>query len=154
MKRILRLIGTVAFWTAWPVWWVYFRIGCRTRVVIEHDGKILVVQNWLGAGRWILPGGGLHREENPGIGAAREVYEETGIKLEPKELRLIGKGKISHHGFGYKYVGFYAEMKEAVTLKPQRLEVAKLTWMTPSELSPGIASKDTLVVLDEWQQRR
>ncbi|MFI7429243.1 NUDIX hydrolase [Micromonospora sp. NPDC049836] len=35
---------------------------------------------------WFTPGGGLHPEETPAEGAARELAEETGLRLAPAEL--------------------------------------------------------------------
>ena len=35
---------------------------------------------------WFTPGGGLHPGESPAEGAARELAEETGLRLAPAEL--------------------------------------------------------------------
>jgi 8-oxo-dGTP pyrophosphatase MutT (NUDIX family) len=35
---------------------------------------------------WFTPGGGLNGEETPAEGAARELAEETGLRVEPGEL--------------------------------------------------------------------
>ncbi|MBI1857139.1 NUDIX hydrolase [Candidatus Saccharibacteria bacterium] len=55
------------------------------------EDQILVTKNWMGNGKWSLPGGGLHHGEEPAIGAVREVLEETGIKLKPASLKLLGQ---------------------------------------------------------------
>ncbi|MFR9778011.1 NUDIX hydrolase [Micromonospora sp. MS34] len=39
-----------------------------------------------GHGYWFTPGGGLHAGEAPAEGAARELAEETGLRLGPDEL--------------------------------------------------------------------
>jgi 8-oxo-dGTP pyrophosphatase MutT (NUDIX family) len=36
---------------------------------------------------WVLPGGGSEEGEDPAVTAARELYEETGLKVEPKQLQ-------------------------------------------------------------------
>jgi 8-oxo-dGTP diphosphatase len=41
-------------------------------------------------GRWALPGGYLEVDEDLPPAAARELHEETGIDLEPEELRQLG----------------------------------------------------------------
>ena len=42
------------------------------------------------AGRWALPGGYLEVDEDLAPAAARELHEETGIALHPRELRQLG----------------------------------------------------------------
>jgi 8-oxo-dGTP pyrophosphatase MutT (NUDIX family) len=37
-------------------------------------------------GYWFTPGGGLSDDESPVQGAARELYEETGLLLPPEQL--------------------------------------------------------------------
>ena len=51
------------------------------KVVIEHDGQILLCQG-VGDSRWDLPGGRLHKDCQPKENLLREVEEELGIKLE------------------------------------------------------------------------
>ncbi|GID98529.1 NUDIX hydrolase [Amorphoplanes digitatis] len=41
---------------------------------------------------WFTPGGGLDEDETPAAGAARELFEETGLKVEPADL-----GEPVHH---------------------------------------------------------
>lgn len=38
-------------------------------------------------GMWALPGGFLNLEEELAVGAARELYEETGIDIPPSDLQ-------------------------------------------------------------------
>ncbi|MDY7085908.1 MAG: NUDIX domain-containing protein [Actinomycetota bacterium] len=35
---------------------------------------------------WFTPGGGLESDETPAEGAARELFEEVGLKIEPADL--------------------------------------------------------------------
>jgi 8-oxo-dGTP pyrophosphatase MutT (NUDIX family) len=35
---------------------------------------------------WVVPGGGLEPGETPAQGAARELFEETGLRVQPAEL--------------------------------------------------------------------
>src|SRR4051794_21976938 len=40
-------------------------------------------------GRWTLPGGGIDHGEDPRDGLRREVYEETGLDVEPGMVRDV-----------------------------------------------------------------
>jgi 8-oxo-dGTP diphosphatase len=49
--------------------------------VIEHDGHVLFLRQPHRHG-WSLPGGLLKRGERPAEGVAREIQEETGLRVE------------------------------------------------------------------------
>lgn len=54
--------------------------------VLMHDRRILLTRlspRTRMPGRWTLPGGGLDHGEDPRDALRREVYEETGLRVEP-----------------------------------------------------------------------
>lgn len=54
--------------------------GCRV-LVLDAEERVLLIRHSYGSGQWMLPGGGLGRREDPVTGGAREVREETGVRL-------------------------------------------------------------------------
>ena len=42
--------------------------------------KVLLISSSRNNNNWIVPGGGIEDNENPEEAAAREVYEEAGVK--------------------------------------------------------------------------
>ena len=52
--------------------------------ILEKDGKFLLVQEnqKICKGKWNVPAGGLDENESLMEGAKREIYEETGCKVE------------------------------------------------------------------------
>nr|XP_019575397.1 PREDICTED: diphosphoinositol polyphosphate phosphohydrolase 3-beta isoform X3 [Rhinolophus sinicus] len=54
----------------------------------EREDEVLLVSSSRYPDRWIVPGGGLEPEEEPGSAAVREVFEEAGVK--GKLGRLLG----------------------------------------------------------------
>lgn len=64
-------------------WWRIRRPLLRGSRVLAFDagGEVLLVRHSYGSGRWMLPGGGLSRREDPLEGARRECLEETGCAL-------------------------------------------------------------------------
>lgn len=65
-------------------WWRIVRRrvrGCRV-LVLDGADRVLLIRHSYGSGRWMHPGGGLGRAEHPVDGAQREVWEETGCRIE------------------------------------------------------------------------
>ena len=59
-------------------------------IVVNDAGDVLVVQRE-DNGHWEPPGGILERDETFEAGVSREVYEETGIRVEVDELSGVYK---------------------------------------------------------------
>ncbi|MFJ6197255.1 NUDIX hydrolase [Micromonospora sp. NPDC092111] len=59
-------------------------------LLVDASGRVLLFEG-IDPGRpghryWFTPGGGLAPGESPAAGAARELAEETGLRLDPAEL--------------------------------------------------------------------
>ena len=61
-----------------------------TGIVLRDDGRVLAIKRH-DDGRWVPPGGVLELDETPQDGVAREVYEETGLKVQPVRLSGVYK---------------------------------------------------------------
>lgn len=61
-----------------------------TGIVVRDDGRILAIKR-RDDGRWVPPGGVLELDESPTDGVAREVLEETGVKVRAEELTGVYK---------------------------------------------------------------
>jgi 8-oxo-dGTP pyrophosphatase MutT (NUDIX family) len=64
-------------------WWRIGRPLRRSVIVVAFDeaGRVLLVRHSYGPPIWALPGGGMSRNEEPALAAAREVREELGCEL-------------------------------------------------------------------------
>ena len=62
------------------------RLGCSA-VIFNADKKVLLTRR-SDNGQWCLPGGAMEAGESVAEGCAREVWEETGLRVEV--VRLIG----------------------------------------------------------------
>lgn len=58
--------------------------------VVAQDGKVLAIQR-RDNGQWEPPGGILELDEGPIDGLRREVFEETGMQVEPVALSGVYK---------------------------------------------------------------
>ncbi|MFF0155614.1 NUDIX hydrolase [Micromonospora sp. NPDC005203] len=59
-------------------------------LLVDAAGRVLLFEGFdparPGHRYWFTPGGGLDPGEAPAVGAARELAEETGLRLDPVEL--------------------------------------------------------------------
>lgn len=62
-----------------------YELGVRA-ILKDDDGRILLVKNVRGihAGKWVLPGGKVEKDELAEEGIKREVWEELNIVFKPK----------------------------------------------------------------------
>jgi len=153
MKRLWLLIGRIGFIVVWPLLWVYLKKGKRTRVVIVAEGRVLVVKGWLSAGQWSLPGGGLHRGEDTVEGAIREVKEETGLELQPKQLSKLYEAVSTAHRLPFRYTCYYATLPKIVTVKNQPGEIIENAWLDPKDITSNNASSNTCQAVQAWLTR-
>ncbi len=119
-------------------------------MVCGHE--VLVVKGWLGSGKWFLPGGGLHRNEDSIVGALRELNEEVGIQLNEGQLQYIGDGRIHTKGLQFAYEQFVAVLPTKPKLKMQKLEIIDMAWLPISALDHGNATPAVLDTIAAWQQ--
>lgn len=62
----------------------------RVRVIVfDKQGRVLLVRPVIGIRKWELPGGMPRRDESFESAAARELEEETGLKVEQAEMRFV-----------------------------------------------------------------
>ncbi|OCC23688.1 hypothetical protein MB02_11035 [Croceicoccus estronivorus] len=79
-------------------WWRLARpdlTGCCV-VGTDEAGRVLLVRHSYGSGIWSLPGGALHRGEDPALAAQREWTEEIGCLLA--SLRAVAVVDHDLHG--------------------------------------------------------
>ncbi len=102
--------------------------------IIGSDGRILITMRHPHksfGGMWENPGGAVLRYENTVQGAVRELFEETGLRAEPKELTLI------ESSFGeWAILDSFTVHKDSVlsSLKLQACEAVAARWVTPAQL--------------------
>ncbi|MBO3270608.1 MULTISPECIES: NUDIX hydrolase [Hymenobacter] len=110
-----------------------FRIVKAAGGLVTRDGMVLMISRF---NKWDLPKGKLKKEEDPGIGALREVEEECNIKVSLGE-----KLPSTWHSYAYngnkilKKTNWYTmQCLDDSLMKPQAEEyIEEVRWMTPQE---------------------
>ncbi len=116
-----------------------------TGIVAREDGRVLAIERD-DDGRWVPPGGVLELEETPQAGAVREVWEETGVRVEP--VRLVGVYKNMRLG-----VVSLAFRCRPVDGEPRPTdEAARVAWVTPEEATRDMPEARAVRVLDAFRE--
>ncbi|TGD79762.1 NUDIX hydrolase [Hymenobacter wooponensis] len=110
-----------------------FKIVKAAGGLVVKDGLVLMIYR---LGKWDLPKGKLKKEEDPGIGALREVEEECNIKVE-----LAEELPSTWHSYAYngnkilKKTNWYImRCLDDSLMKPQAEEyIEEVRWMTPQQ---------------------
>jgi 8-oxo-dGTP diphosphatase len=101
----------------------------------RQPGRLLLLRQPPGR-RWGLPAGLLKRHEEPVVGAARELAEESGITLNPRDLTPAVPNAIVHAA-GWVDTVFTASVPAATTrLAVDGAEVLEAAWFPVDALPP------------------
>ncbi|WP_432042752.1 NUDIX hydrolase [Streptomyces cadmiisoli] len=110
-------------------------------VVVRDDGRVLAIRR-ADNGTWEPPGGVLELDERPEDGAAREVLEETGIRVSVE--RLTGVYKNMSRGV----VALVFRCRPVDGVERTSSESTAVEWLTADEVEKWMGEVYALRVLD------
>jgi ADP-ribose pyrophosphatase len=79
---------------------------CSLGFVLSKDRKKLLLIKRSDLPIWVLPGGGIEEGEEPREAGIREVFEETGLKVDLQRLASVYEPKNSLSSKTYIFEGF------------------------------------------------
>ncbi len=122
-------------------------------IIIRNDNGQILLQERTDRNKWGLPGGCQDLGEDLRFTAVREAYEETGIKLDPYEIKLIdtlsGESRKNSYPNGdivYNNTSLYladVSMEDASNLKGDS-ETKRLQFFNPDEVPENLMDDDLI----------
>lgn len=114
-------------------------------VVLWRGEEILVMKRAGGfsAGGWFIPGGHVEQGERPVESAARELFEEAGISVDPADLQLVDIMSYET-GAGTAHTIIYNGSCAAATEAAINEEHIYHRWMTPDAYIARFLAEDML----------
>jgi ADP-ribose pyrophosphatase YjhB (NUDIX family) len=116
-------------------------------VVVDLADRVLVVQR-RDTGKWEIPGGVLELDEAIHYGLRREVFEETGVRIDPGDLTGVYKNmKIGVVALVFRAAGYSGEPIPTD-------ESAAVDWWTADQVRqlnrPGFRARLSFCVRPGW----
>ncbi|HEX6258919.1 MAG TPA: NUDIX hydrolase [Candidatus Saccharimonadales bacterium] len=105
------------------------------KVILKSDkGNILLIKPDY-KDTWQLPGGGVEEFEDPKVAAIRETEEETGIKLETADLRLIDSVFKTKEDYLFLLFECTKVLPQNVDYSVEDEEIEEYKFIAPSEVT-------------------
>ncbi len=125
-------------------------VGC----ILRNGDEILLLyrsETETDPSLWGIPAGKVEKDESDLQAAAREVFEETGIKLDTESLDYLGLLPIEYDTFIVDFPIFVSSFQEKpnITLSPR--EHIDFQWITPGKaLKFPNLMKDVDVIIEKF----
>lgn len=109
--------------------------------VVREDGRFLTIKR-ADNGKWELPGGVLELDESPEDGVRREVYEETGVRVEVDQLSGLYKN------MARGIVALVFRCKPSGGIERTSDESTAVAWLTADEVADQMSEVYAVRLLD------
>ncbi|MCK4849534.1 MAG: NUDIX domain-containing protein, partial [Candidatus Heimdallarchaeota archaeon] len=119
--------------------------------VVIHEQKVLLVKLTYGPakGKWLIPGGLVDCGETLQDAVKREIFEETGVQVQPRGIIGVRSMVRTKDHLTDLYSILICEVVDSPEiLVKDELEVSEVRWMPLDELStnPDVTSYTKLII--------
>lgn len=115
------------------------QIRCRG-IILDKEGKMLVVKHGADFDYYALPGGKLDDGENPLVCIKREIFEEFGVEIQVENAKLLYVHNWKNKEDGVENLEFIFLIKdngEFMDLKDKKgthaFEIFEIKWINKNE---------------------
>ncbi len=124
---------------------------CHNQVLLgkRHDDPAKADSELHGEGTWTMPGGGVEFGEELEETAQREVWEETGITINPQKLALISISNDKVADAHFITLGLLCQEFEGTAHVKEPDEITEWQWFDLDTL-PSPLFSCTQVILDNY----
>ena len=142
------------------------RMGCRREhfvhyenpavtafALVERDGRYLVLERGQEPyrGRWELPGGFVEAGESPAESVRREIFEETGLRVDTPSIIGAYTSRYGDDGKWTVDVAFHCQASHGdLSLSAESSDAA---WVTIEQMPP-LAFAGERSAFEEFKQKR
>ncbi len=128
-------------------------------LIVNSSGKVLLLRDaGVGdhansKGKWDVPGGRMEANETPQNALAREIYEETGLEIDPANAKPfhVGLWGVAGDVINEPIVGiFYVVHINQVDFKLSN-EHTEMIWIDPLQTLPEDFSGDIRTIINVYR---
>ncbi len=142
-QKIIRFLTPVILPIVKIYWGIFKPETYGVKVIIENNGKFLLVRNAYGSKRWTFPGGRIEKNEAAIAAAAREIREEVQLNIS----NLIFIDQIVSTSEGKRdNVSIFRASSESSEITSDEFEIEEAGWFAPENF-PEIS----LIAEKIWQ---
>jgi 8-oxo-dGTP pyrophosphatase MutT (NUDIX family) len=127
-------------------------------LVFDAQGRVLLARH-AETGRWVIPGGSVEPHEPPADAAVREMWEETGLHVEPTRVLGVYGGPELHVTYANgDQVSYLTTVFEGRVLggdaRHDGVEILEIRWVAPAEIPALDVPAWVRLVLDDVRTDR
>lgn len=121
-------------------------------VLLDEQGRVLLVRNeGHGRSHWSLPKGSCEDGESLVQTLKREVREETGLEVVPRELAFVTEWFVPARQEWYLQIYFHARIVGgSLGVQAEDEDVTQVKWVSPRELKHYMNYRPWLEPLQAW----
>ncbi|MEY2665697.1 MAG: hypothetical protein RLZZ480_802 [Candidatus Parcubacteria bacterium] len=126
-----------------------FERTCLCLVIVDEKVLLLERQNtWYENGKYLPPGGIVDNDEEPETAAVRELFEETGLVVNKKDLVLVNNYQNELNGRLFDNYHFITTTCTGVAINKEPERHSNMDWFPICDL-PNNASEVVHAILEK-----